>query len=265
MKWVPVTQIFLYCLFSDAGESSSSDDNQVVEDFILDQEVLQDVDTDNEVFDDIIIGQELPQEENVGHGIIEGRGRSRQRRTRKAEQRKISLSLGREYVTATGITRPEKEVQANPCTDKKCQYKCGIMWSEQQRQSVFDSYWRSGSYQRQTDFITSHIVKVSSERKYTKKAVSRRLNTYQYFLDTNGQKIQVCKQFFLATLNIKQRTVYYTLNNANQGMSKLDARGRHRPHNKTTEEKLEFASSYIEGLHWYSPAEERQVWHMREF
>lgn len=53
--------------------------------------------------------------------------------------------------------------------------------------------------------------------------------SFKYYLNVEGEKVRVCKQFYLGTLAISQKPVYNTHMKKNQttSMPKSDARGKH--------------------------------------
>lgn len=98
-------------------------------------------------------------------------------------------------------------------------------------------------------------MKITKRSRSTTAGESIRQRTYQYHLTMNGQCIQVCKTFFLATLDIRQRTVYYALhaktniNAANtEGFVSPDRRGKNRPKNKTSDWDNPFLTPHIESF-----------------
>ena len=106
-------------------------------------------------------------------------------------------------------------------------------------------------YSRQRDFICSHVLKKpptrsskmvlykSCNNNNNKPVVSerRRAANFTYFFTVAQEHIRVCKQVFLATLNIGERTVRYALDRSNGvGISNKDHRGKHTPRIKKSEE-----------------------------
>lgn len=174
------------------------------------------------------------------------RGRPRGRQLSQKQARKLSISHGREYQTTSLETRAARAMRPNPC--KKCPYQC-TNWSEHARSTMFTHYWVMGNYQRQRDWITSHVTMTEVKRRRTKvEATPKRVTTYQYFLDMDGSRVPVCKQFFLATLDLGEKTIYHAVRSASHGTSKIDQRGRKTPVNKTSKEKEKFVQQHIESL-----------------
>lgn len=78
--------------------------------------------------------------------------------------------------------------------------------SEEQRKEVFSAYWELGDLKMQREFIARHLKKDDKKRQTTAEAISRRQKTYSYSLTVAGKTELVCKQFFLNTLGISERT-----------------------------------------------------------
>lgn len=148
-------------------------------------------------------------------------------------------------MSASGKKRPAREVGPNLC--KQCPFGCSS-WSDAQRRDAFDHYWDLGDFARQRDWLAAHVRKTHVIRKRTKACSSRRKATYQYHMERDGARIQVCKRFFLSTLGIGERVVYYTLENSRHGTARGDERGHRTPANKTPSDTLAFVREHIESL-----------------
>ncbi|KAL4710736.1 hypothetical protein ACJJTC_004381 [Scirpophaga incertulas] len=166
--------------------------------------------------------------------------------TNKSKERTVLRNLGKEYITKTGKKVEAKQVKENPCKPDKCTNRCFEI-TEERRSNIFHYYW-SLSKERQRDWIVSHSKREKVKRKRTSGVNSRREWTTQYFInDGEGQK-QICLQFLLNTLDIRQRFVHFTLNHSVQGTSKDDQRGKQIPGNKTSQAVIQSVRNYIEQL-----------------
>lgn len=176
------------------------------------------------------------------------RGRLKQRPKARKEERKRKRNEGKEYVTTTSQTKSARAMRPNPCKSRCPNGCCNA--SDETRLSVFKHYWGLGNYTRQRDWLCSHVKEVEVKRRRSSNP-QKRFKTYKYFLEvgeTKGAKVMVCKQFFLTTLDIGEKTVYYALANATRGASQPDQRGRHSPANKTPVRKTDFVKAHIESL-----------------
>ena len=71
--------------------------------------------------------------------------------------------------------------------------------------------------------------------------------SYSFVVD--GEKQQVCKAFFLATLAIGEAYVSHAMAHMNDGVfTGSENRGKHRPHNKTSENLMQKVRQHIESF-----------------
>lgn len=155
------------------------------------------------------------------------RGRKRTRGPPTKRIRKERITYGRQYTTTAKKQRPARRMRENPCLGKKCGLGCAA-WSRASRDRVFEGYWNLGDHQRQRDWVASHVRKTKKGRKRTSVDKSRRQWSYQYFLEQDGKLQRVCKQFFLATLDLGQHVAYHTMGNVepSMGTAKRDQTGK---------------------------------------
>ncbi|KAJ4431178.1 hypothetical protein ANN_19775 [Periplaneta americana] len=109
---------------------------------------------------------------------------------------------------------------------------------------IFDSYWETGCYERQRDFLCQHVTKTTVKQRRSNGSDSfRRQTTYEYKLNN----LKVCKKFFLGTLNIGEKTVITAKKKEAGGPSFVtdDRRGRHIPANKTNDQAAEGVREHI--------------------
>ncbi|CAH1099160.1 unnamed protein product [Psylliodes chrysocephalus] len=102
----------------------------------------------------------------------------------------------------------------------------------------------------QNQFLASCVEKVPKKRRYGGPTVeSRRKCSKEYFLPVDGKKIQVCQQFFLATLSITQKKIrYLDENKTEMRTAKPENRGHKEPKNKTPIEVMQTIDSFIKLL-----------------
>lgn len=103
------------------------------------------------------------------------------------------------------------------------------------------------SYQQKRDWIIAHTQLKYPDRK---KGDTKRQYTFNYWMERDDkEKVAVCRQFFLATLDIGKRLIHYTvMNSLGCGVAKPDHRGRHRPGNKTRDALENDVIRYISAL-----------------
>ncbi|MEW8545291.1 MAG: hypothetical protein AB2693_17350 [Candidatus Thiodiazotropha sp.] len=144
---------------------------------------------------------------------------------------------------------PEKQMKP-PCNN--CRLKCTSKISEAERQQLFNSFWTLESYERQKDFVCSDVTERKT-RIYldeNEKAQSKkRMVVRTYNLETNGKVHNVCKRFFTATFSLGEAYVCHAMKMKSNGrFSGEENRGKHRPHNKTEQAKLNGVREHIESF-----------------
>ena len=113
------------------------------------------------------------------------------------------------------VERGERVIGERSCTKRSRQ--CDRV-SDDARKDMFQAYWKHMDWNEKKAFVRHNVVRSEPE---AKSAESRRQFTYKYYLVDKQNKYQVCKELFLATLNISEHTVYEWLKNTdNHGLPK---------------------------------------------
>ncbi len=137
---------------------------------------------------------------------------------------KIQRNFGQSYISARGIERPEKKLR-EPCNNI-CRMKCTTKVTHSQREEIFKCFWSICDLTQKRVFLIRHIEHIIP--KYRRSNGLRSLN-YAYFFVINGDKrIQVCKTFFIRTLDISHvfvRTAIQKLN-CEKGYLEGERRGK---------------------------------------
>lgn len=116
-----------------------------------------------------------------------------------------------------GKFRPARKM-GPPCLDN-CKYKCKERIREEDRQKIFDSYWKLNSDYAKRQFISQCLE--STERKYMRvnSKTCRSANTSFNFSIPSGttgdpttskplsEKVRVCKRYFVRTLGIGEGAI----------------------------------------------------------
>ncbi|KAK6167866.1 hypothetical protein SNE40_021797 [Patella caerulea] len=118
------------------------------------------------------------------------------------------------------------------CVDKKerlltprgCPKKCDSSkikscskFSEEERQEIFSRFWDRLDWNQRKVYVNSLVQSGAVGRKTTE-GNSRRNVSHEYFLRKNGERLGVCKNMFLSTLGIGEKTVYGWLKDAPNGI-----------------------------------------------
>lgn len=111
-----------------------------------------------------------------------------------------------------GKFRPARQM-GPPCLDN-CKYKCKERIEEEDRQRIFDNYWKLNSDYAKRQFIAQCLE--STERKYMRvnSKNCRSANTSFNFSigtpsssDSELSKVRVCKRYFVRTLGIGEGAI----------------------------------------------------------
>lgn len=158
----------------------------------------------------------------------------------KKNIRKEKRIRGETYISTTGV-----EVGAKIFTPYNCNCKltCSEKVSVNERNIFFNLYWQSGSHEAQTAIISKCIKCRKTDRK-TSDDQSKREHSREYFIPANNIDVRVCKPFFLKTLQIDSAKVHRALKKVHLGDIK-DKRGRHVPHNKLSNDRIEHVKNHI--------------------
>lgn len=155
-------------------------------------------------------------------------------------------NTGQSYIS---LSKSKKQV---PCRTMKspcsCRMHCWDKINEEQRLTLFNSYWKLGNIQLQRAFIRSCMTDVSPKYRYTNAANPRLLNQAFYFT-VDGVKIRVCKSFFIRTLDISDRQIRTVKSKTNgSGFVERDLRGRHENRKKIDPNVLQDIKNHINSI-----------------
>ena len=169
---------------------------------------------------------------------VRGRKRVRCESEWKQNVRKRLRNCGLEYTDSNGKVVERKQLKLHKCG--QCTNKCNERLSDEVRQQIFSNFWAMADFSRQRDFICSHVLKHS-----VSKGV-RRSTSYSYFFTVGEERIKVCKQVFMSTLNIGERMIRYTLDHTDgHGKAHEDRRGKHAPGIKKSSEVHNIVHDHI--------------------
>lgn len=132
----------------------------------------------------------------------------------------------------------------SPCVDKIKHVSCRMV-DETQRQLIYSKFRSLLSVDDQRQFIGNHVTRHPKNRTTGNRTNSRRLYTSHYTLPVGAEKIKVCRDFFMATLNITDAQTRTPLNFMNEDIIIKDKRGKHIPHNKLSVAEETFIRNHI--------------------
>ena len=174
---------------------------------------------------------------------------SRKRLSRRDKWNRIiakeNKNKGREYISSRGNVVPARQMKPANCSERKCKRCCEEKIKEDERQAIFNHYWELGSYQRQQDYLASHVTKVPVKQR-TSSESSRRQSTYEYTFTLNNLKVQVCREFFCATIGeTKEKIKYHREMKTNLGLTREDKRGKHNKRKVISKTSMELIRAHI--------------------
>ena len=162
-----------------------------------------------------------PNEDTVASGIEHRKSRKRMRSetTWKRNKSKIAKQGGLAYVSSSG-----KEVSAkHPCITgwlckKKCHRLCSSKLNEDQRQTLFDSYYSLADENQKNTYLFGCIKPVTPKVKLLHAKKHRKMS-FAYFVTVDGQSISVCKTAFSRLHQITNSKIDYILSQHLAGRS----------------------------------------------
>lgn len=135
-------------------------------------------------------------------------------RKRKTNQNKWKRNIrrkqcqsGESYVSARGKPVLAKKIQYNIDCKGHCRFKCKTKITQSEREELFKSFYSLDQHGK-TDFILRSTIRTETHRKTKKDADSRRMFSFSYYVELLGNRVQICKSFWLATFAISQKPVY---------------------------------------------------------
>ena len=187
-----------------------------------------------------------PPGEHIPRSTEKSRKRVRETSKWKKNTRKKKRNEGLAYVGHRGVSYSSRSFQRVCC---KCPFNCSDQFDLNDQEDVFRGYWGLKDFNRQRDYIVSHVHK-QPVRRQTTNTSSRRGTSLHYHLSLGSEKIRVCKSFFLGTLGIGERTVHYTIKHKvnNLGTCDADRRGRHAPSTKLSHDDKVYVRQHIESF-----------------
>lgn len=208
--------------------------------------------------------QDIPEVENSNSEIVENiniqenntltRKRRYEPQTWKRNKNKKLRLEGKEHTSQSGKKVRAKAVQEVPC---KCHYKCNDLFTLNDRQIIFNDFLTLKEDRAKWAFINSSVSKELPKRRYKSKDSSsmavdvpdKRNYTHVYSLTLNNKVHQVCKMFFLGTLDISAKRVETALKKKmNSGVTEHDKRGLNPAPNKISEEQKNSVRDHIKSL-----------------
>ncbi|XP_072397435.1 uncharacterized protein [Diabrotica undecimpunctata] len=235
----------------DDGENMDSNNNSYSSNYLVDNNGELEADDD----EDVQLDKNLTENETETNNQIKKKRRHKKPETWKVTKRVEATLGGKEHINKSGKIVKAKAMKP-PCPP--CRLKCSEKIAEAVRQQIFENYWcNTKNWELKRQFVRSHITPKSVIRRRPKNHSKRPREvsiSYNFDIKLDGgvKKIDVCKKFFLNTLNISETVVRNVLKNDNMGgFVAQDHRGRHEPINKTPEAVLDRVREHIKSFPCY--------------
>lgn len=180
--------------------------------------------------------------------------RKRQRRPEiwKQNIRKALRQKGKMYENAKGQTVKAKEI--GPTCKNTCFYNCSKLFSKIQREDIHQKFWDLSDDDKNI-FYTEFVIRRNSKRRNSKtknveSSMQKKKNFFDYYLKRQDLKTQVCKAFFLNTLGISERRIYYYFNNihSEENGIKKPSKKSNSGRKKIAESKLNHIKEHIDSF-----------------
>lgn len=132
------------------------------------------------------------------------RKKRRQPETWKKNITKKLREQGKKYCSQIGKIVEARQIKA------ECTYGCSQKFSETDRTEIVKKFWALTDKEKQT-FYCKFVKKEAPKRRRVKSY--KKKNTFSYSLACNEEIHKVCKLFFLNTLSISAKRIYYCFQN----------------------------------------------------
>lgn len=146
----------------------------------------------------------------------------------KRNVRQKARQLGKEYWDQKGKLHKAKAVKTVSC-QSNCNRNCSEHFNEDKRKNIHYMFWQLDEMAK-NHFYSKFVERTAAKRhkKVQEKVV--RQYSYKYYFQDNDIFIQICQKFFLSTLNISERRIYYFFKNslnAATGVASSPKQGKH--------------------------------------
>ncbi|XP_049317002.1 uncharacterized protein LOC125779776 [Bactrocera dorsalis] len=177
------------------------------------------------------------------------RARKSLRKEWKREERKRKRNSGDSYVTRKRKPIQEKQFSNLDC---KCTKKCFNKITEEQRNKIFEAFWKIGTFSAQNAFIRGLLKPILPVRRRPTTAEKNRTSSNRFSHNVAGETKRVCKRYFLETLKISNGRLTSALEKVKMGYPPGDdKRGKKLPGNKTSDEQMAQVRTHISAFPSY--------------
>ncbi|CAG4981851.1 unnamed protein product [Parnassius apollo] len=204
---------------------------------------------DNDLSSDSDETVEENEEENISRESNQNitRKRKMQPELWKSNVAKRLRNAGKEYVGKNNEVIRERRL--GPGCIEKCKLKCNTKFDYETRRHIFDAYYELPDLQSKRTFVAFNMSSIVPSYQYKKE--TRRNNNAFYFKDKDGVKIQICKSFFMSTLDVSDRFIRTVTEKSRSDVSGIiveDLRGKHGNHSRVDDNIKDSLRNFIKAI-----------------
>ncbi|GFO08833.1 hypothetical protein PoB_003533800 [Plakobranchus ocellatus] len=135
---------------------------------------------------------------------LRGRKRTRNEEKWTRNVNKRLKNNGKPYMSSRGKEEAGKAIKQT-CSEK-CSLRCSTKFNEEDRQTLFKQFWASADRRDQHHFLLRHVQELPVKR--IRVGSEKRTTTFHYYFYTvSGLKKEICRTFFIHTLDITKDLV----------------------------------------------------------
>lgn len=153
---------------------------------------------------------------------------------------------GESYISVTTKRQVDARSVGPPCS---CSNKCFEKIGMDNIQDIFQNFWAIGDHTAEKRYIHSRVFNHDVKRSTVQGRDSRRCHSRTYTVMSCNTVITVCMRAFLSIHGISEKMVRSSVDKVGAtGTVEEEQRGKHRPHNKTPDEKTALIEKHINQL-----------------
>lgn len=162
----------------------------------------------------------------------------------KKNVRKKARQTGQAYVTDAGKKVPARKIREG--CNSTCRLGCHNSFDLVSREDLFQTFWGLEDKNQQRQYIARHVIKCEIARKRVG-ASDRRGFTLKYFFYNGKELSQVCRKFFVETLDVGRDFIYGTLEKEDPktGLIAPERQGKHGKQRRVSEAVVNSVREHI--------------------
>ncbi|KAK3911403.1 Adenylate kinase, partial [Frankliniella fusca] len=169
-------------------------------------------------------------------------------RTKQKVQRKLLRNKGKKYTTKNGkIIKARVWLPPHICSLKR---RCHMVVTPEIGKQIFKEYWGQQSHNKRVAYVAARCERLEVQRKRSRLEIENRekSQSFKYYLEIQGRRVQVCRSTLVRTLGETDRFIRDVTENKTKSMSGIttdDRRGRNAPAHTLKPEKAEAVQRHI--------------------